>query len=375
MQRAMLVLLFLFAAGTAARGESGGGCVPPLKAETATQATGASETGDASSVAGLQRVVWEGEEMAAPLRIVCYHASPEHATTACRQAASRVRELNSVFSDYQEDSEVRRLCETAGRGQAVPVSPDLWELLSLSQEISRQSGGAFDVTLGPLIRLWRRTRTLGELPPARRFEEARQAVGFDKVRLDAAARTVELTVPGMRLDFGAIAKGYAVDAALHVLRENGVPRALVDLGGDIGLGDPPPGREGWVIAVAPLEPDQPPRFFVSLRNCGTATSGDRYRFVIIEGVRYSHILDPKTGLGITTPREVMVIAPTGAAADAWATAISVLGPEAGLPLVDGLADTAALVLQTEQGKTVVYRSQRWSALSGETLASAAEATP
>ncbi len=313
--------------------------------------------------------------MAAPLRIVCYHSSPEHATAACRQAASRIRELNAVFSDYEEDSEARRLCETAGRGQAVPVGPDLWELLSLSLEISRQSDGAFDVTLGPLIRLWRRTRTLAELPPPRRFEEARQAVGFDKVRLDAATRTVELTAPGMRLDFGAIAKGYAVDAALRVLRENGVPRALVDLGGDIGLGDPPPGREGWVIAVAPLEPDEPPRLFASLRNCGTATSGDRYRFVVIEGVRYSHILDPKTGLGITTPREVMVIAPTGAAADAWATAISVLGPEAGLPLIDTLKDTAALILQTEHGKTAVYRSRRWSTLSRESLASATEATP
>lgn len=349
--------------------------VAPAPAADPSAGQSAAQTEDASPGGGLQRVVWEGEEMAAPLRIVCYHASPDHAAAACRRAAARIRDLNAVFSDYQEDSEVRRLCATAGQGLAVPVSPDLWELLSLSLEISRQSGGAFDVTMGPLIRLWRRARTLRELPPDRRFADARRAVGFDQIRMDAAARTVELAAPGMRLDFGAIAKGYAVDAALQVLRENGIARALVDLGGDIGLGDPPPGRRGWIVAVAPLEPDQPPSLFTCLRNCGTATSGDRYRFVVIEGVRYSHILDPKTGLGITTPREVMVIAPTGSAADAWATAVSVLGPEEGLPLIDAAADTAALILQSEDGKTAVYRSRRWPAISAETSVPAPEMKP
>lgn len=404
--RAAVALLLLLPSGAVLGGEAVAVCAPPLAPEDAVSASatenavaalqaenavslvpaadqvadqggdqGADPTDHALPGGGLQRVVWEGEEMAAPLRIVCYHASPDHAAAACRRAASRIRDLNVVFSDYQDNSEVRRLCATAGQGLAVPVSPDLWELLSLSLEISRQSGGAFDVTMGPLIRLWRRARTLRELPPDRRFADARRAVGFDKIRMDAAARTVELAAPGMRLDFGAIAKGYAVDAALQVLWENGIARALVDLGGDIGLGDPPPGRQGWIVAVAPLEPDQPPSLFTCLRNCGTATSGDRYRFVVIEGVRYSHILDPKTGLGITTPREVMVIAPTGAAADAWATAVSVLGPEEGLPLIDAAADTAALILQSEDGKTAVYRSRRWPAISAETSVPGPETKP
>lgn len=372
---AVTVLLLPIFVGILLSDRSPGVCVATETTDQAVCSTGSDRTAEASTIAQLQRVVWEGEEMAAPLRIVCYDASSEHATAVCRQAASRIRELNAVFSDYQADSEVRRLCETAGRGLAVPVSPDLWEVLSLSLEISRRTRGAFDVTLGPLIRLWRRTRTLRELPPDRRFEEARRAVGFDKLRLDPTARTVELTVPGMRLDFGAIAKGYAVDEALRVLRQNGISRALVDLGGDIGLGDPPPDREGWIVAVAPLEPDQKPSLVTCLRNCGTATSGDRYRFVTIEGVRYSHILDPKTGLGITTPREVMVIAASGAAADAWATAISVLGPGAGLPLIDAAEDTAALILQAEGGKTVVYRSRRWREISAETGAPAPESTP
>lgn len=391
--RAAVALLLVLPSGAVFGGGDAAVCAPPLALEEAVSASATEHavcpapatdrsaeqsedrSKDASPDGGLHRVVWEGEEMAAPLRIVCYHASPEHAAAACRRAAFRIRDLNAVFSDYQEDSEVRRLCATAGQGLAVPVSPDLWELLSLSLEISRQSGGAFDVTMGPLVRLWRRARTLRELPPDWRFTEARRAVGFDKIRMVAAARTVELAAPGMRLDFGAIAKGYAVDAALQVLRENGIARALVDLGGDIGLGDPPPGRRGWIVAVAPLEPDQPPSLFICLRNCGTATSGDRYRFVVIEGVRYSHILDPKTGLGITTPREVMVIAPTGAAADAWATAVSVLGPEEGLPLIDAAANTAALILQSEDGKTAVYRSRRWPTISAETSVPGAEMKP
>ncbi|MGQ9505214.1 MAG: FAD:protein FMN transferase [Thermogutta sp.] len=311
-----------------------------------------------------EKWTWESVEMAAPLRIICYYPEEESAKMAMRKAVERIRELNNVFSDYDTTSEVRRLCETAGLGRKVRVSDDLWRLLEISLNISQQTDGAFDVTVGPLSRLWRRARMSKEMPPAWRFEEAKQVVGYQLVKMDPVNRTVELLRPGMRLDFGAVAKGYAIDAALAVMQAQGVTSALVDLGGDIGLGDPPPDRPTWNVGVAPLEPGQPPSIFVRTGRCGIATSGDRYRFVVIAGQRYSHIIDPRTGVGLTEQSEVTVIAPNATLADTLATAVTVLGPEKGLAWIDTMPDVAALYLRLENGQTRVLSSNRWRELSG-----------
>jgi thiamine biosynthesis lipoprotein len=311
-----------------------------------------------------ERWTWESVEMAAPLRIVCYHPNEQLARNAIARAVERIRELNAVFSDYEATSEVRRLCEMAGSGKRVEVSDDLWQLLELSLRISRETEGAFDVTVGPLMRLWRRARMSKEMPPAWRFEEAKRAVGYQLIRMDPATRTVELLRPGMRLDFGAVAKGYAIDAALQVLRNQGITSALVDLGGDIGLGDSPPDRPAWKVAVAPLEQGPAPSVFVYRNCCGIATSGDRYRFVVIDGQRYSHIVDPRTGIGVTEQSEVTVIAPNATLADMLATAVTVLGPEKGLAWIDTMPDVAALYLRLENGQTQVLSSTRWPELSG-----------
>ena len=312
------------------------------------------------------RWVRESEEMAAPLRIICYHPDGVVADRAMARAIARIHQLNAVFNDYDPTSEVRRLCETAGTGKKVRVSDDLWRLLAFSLKISEQTSGAFDVTIGPIVRLWRRARMSREMPPAYRFDEARQAVGYQFVRLYPEERAVELLRPGMRLDFGAVAKGYAIDAALQVMRDEGVPSALIDLGGDLGLGDPPPDRHHWTVAVAAVKPGEPPSYFVRRARCGVATSGDRYRFVVIGGKRYSHIVDPRSGVGLTDQSEVTVIAPNATLADALATAVSVLGPEKGLAWVETFPDTAALYLRLVGDHTEVHTSKRWKELSGET---------
>lgn len=345
-----------------------GGIVNTQAAENRSNPEGEKTACGASNLPIVQteskRWTWESVEMAAPLRIVCYHPDATTAAAAMEKAVQRIRQLNDVFSDYDANSEVRRLCDTAGSGQAVTVSEDLWRLLELSLKFSQQTDGAFDVTVGPLSRLWRRARMSKEMPPAWRFEEARQAVGYQFVKMDSRNRTVKLLRPGMRLDFGAVAKGYAIDAALNVLRSHGVDSALVDLGGDIGLGNPPPDRPFWKIGVAPLEQGQSPTIFVQRNQCGVATSGDRYRFVVIGGQRYSHIVDPRTGIGLTEQSEVTVIAPNATLADIFATAVSVLGPEKGLAWIDTLPETAALYLRLENGQTKVLMSARWKELSG-----------
>ena len=182
----------------------------------------------------------------------------------------------------------------------------------------------------------------GKLPDPELLAEARERVGSDKMILDAGKRTVELKVPGMKLDAGGIAKGYAAQAALDVMRSKGIKRALAGGAGDIVGGDPPPDAEGWKVAIAPVDPKakhRPPMLL--LKNAAVSTAGDAERFVVIDGHRYSHIVNPKTGMGHEDRASVTVVARDGATADALETAAYLLGPERGLKLVD---DTRALGL-------------------------------
>lgn len=256
-------------------------------------------------------------------RVVCWSNDAGAAYAAIDAALDRIEELEGVFSHYRADTELMRLCDAAG-GPARPVGPDLFAVLSRSVEISRASGGAFDVTVGPVVGLWRDARASGRLPAATVLVNARARVGYGLIELDADARTVRLQRAGMRLDLGGIGKGYAGDQALRVMEGLGLPRCLVDIGGDLVLGDAPPGKDGWRVRAGD-------RALVLARR-GVAASGDTERFVEIDGVRYSHIVDPKTGLGLTHGFEVTVVAPNGTDADAWASALSVLGPEEGEPL-------------------------------------------
>jgi len=192
-------------------------------------------------------------EMAAPVRLLFYANDEATANRAAEAAFSRIRQLNAILSDYDPQSELRQLCATAGDGTYHPLGDDLWRVLVRAQEISRASQGAFDVTVGPVVRLWRRARRQHKLPKPEQLEDARRRVGWTLVELDPKRQAVRLVQPGMRLDLGGIAKGYAADAALAVLAQHGITRALVDAGGDISLGSAPPSEPGWRIGVARLE--------------------------------------------------------------------------------------------------------------------------
>ena len=313
----------------------------------------------AAGETALARFEFTGIEMAVPIRMVLYAADESTANRAARAALDRFGELNGVMSDYDAQSELRRLGRESVEGKPVRVSDDLWQVLSRARAMSERSGGAFDVTVGPVVRLWRRARRQRQMPSPQRMEAARALVGRHLVRLDPEHRTVELVKPDMRLDLGGIAKGYAVDQALAVLRKHGIARALVDAGGDIGLGDPPPERRGWLIGVSPLEPGEPPSRFLWLSRVAIATSGDTHQFVQIDGVRYSHIVDPRTGLGLTDHSTVTIIAPDCTTADALASAVSVLGPERGLKLVEATPGAAAFIVRAPEGTAQTYQSCRW----------------
>jgi len=301
--------------------------------------------GSVVSAQTLQTFQFTERHLGTLVDVTLYAPTETVATEASTAAFTRIAELNRILSDYSPESEVQRLCRTAGTGVKVVVSSELFEMLSRSLALSEATDGAFDVTISPVIKLWRVARKERRLPDTQQLASARELVGWKNVILDAATRTVELRRSGMLLDFGGIAKGYIAQQAYEVLAMRGVTRSLVAVAGDIAVGDPPPDQECWKIGVAPLDkPDGPPSRLLRLRNCSVSTSGDAFQFVEINGIRYSHIVDPQTGLGLTQRSSVTVVSSEGAAADGLATAVTILGPDRGLKLIEQTPNTAALIV-------------------------------
>ncbi len=205
----------------------------------------------------LTRHTFTEPHMGTRFRIIVYAANPDAAGKAAKDAFARIASLNATMSDYDKTSELMRLCDKAG-GPPEPVSKELFFVLCRAQEVSRQSSGAFDVTVGPVVKLWRTARKLRKLPDAEKLAAARALVDWRNVRLDKDKQTVQLLKAGMQLDLGGIAKGYAADEALAVLQKHGIDRALVAAGGDIAVSGPPAGADGWRIAIATLPGEKDP---------------------------------------------------------------------------------------------------------------------
>lgn len=260
--------------------------------------------------------------MGVDARITVYAASERQAQEACAAAFERLAALDTMMSDYRKDSELMRLCDMAGTGP-VHVSPELFVVLQRSQEFSAVSGGNFDVTVGPIVQLWRKARRTKELPKKAELNAARSLVGWKKMSLNKVNQTVTLALPGMRLDLGAIAKGYADDEAQKVLKHYGVKRALVEMGGDTVVSEPPPGTKGWRVRIP--SPRGGAGFEdLFLKNCGISTSGDEMQFVEIGGIRYSHVINPHTGWALKNSVEATVTAKDGLTSDPLSTTLTLL---------------------------------------------------
>ena len=316
----------------------------------------------ASRRIGIARFEFESKHMGTTFRIVLYAANREVAEKASKAAFARVAELDGIMSDYKKDSELMRL--GAKSGEAVPVSEDLFLVLSKAEYMSKVSDGAFDITVGPVVQLWRHARRTQQLPEKDELAAALAKVDYRKVQLDRNKQTVKLLAPGMQLDLGGIAKGYAADAALQLLREKfGIKQALVAAAGDITCGEPPPEKEFWTVDIAPIAKGQKPRG-LKLANAAVSTSGDLEQFVEIGGVRYSHIVDPKTGLGITGRRSVTVIAKRGVTADSMTKAVMLMPREKALELVERTEGAAAyIVIVGKDEKLEMVESKRFAAFA------------
>ena len=270
---------------------------------------------------------------------------------AIRAAFARVAELDDRLSDYKPDSELNRLCR-AGGGEP---GDDLLALLKASDRLARETDGAFDVTQGPVVRLWREARKSKRLPEPVALMNAADRSGYQNLVIEG--KRVQLLLPGMQLDLGGIAKGYAADAALDVLKRAGFGAALVAASGDLAMGDAPPEQAGWRVGIDSfLAPKGEFARVLTLRNCAVSTAGDTEQFVEIDGARYSHIINPHTHRPLTNRIGVTVVAGKGIEADGLDTTLCVLGVARGLEL-----------LRRYQGASAIFSSNRGYVPTGRFL--------
>ncbi|HWY78225.1 MAG TPA: FAD:protein FMN transferase [Verrucomicrobiae bacterium] len=291
--------------------------------------------------------------------ITLYAGNGELATNAAKAAFHRVAELDAIMTDYNPDSELMRLCRSPVE-KPTHVSRDLFDVLAYSEKVSRQTGGAFDVTVGPYVTAWRAARKSRVLPSSREIVAMRESVGYEKLRLDSRRQTVTLLAPNMRLDLGGIGKGYAADKALKVLKQRGITRALVAASGDIAIGEAPPGKAGWKVGIGAMDgaPDEVARTVI-LHDAGVSTSGDSEQNVEINGTRYSHIIDPATGLGLTNRIQVTIIGPNATVTDGLDTPLGIMGVARALALVDSRPELAMIITTRDESGKHVFLSRKF----------------
>jgi thiamine biosynthesis lipoprotein len=307
----------------------------------------------------LERFEFSHPAMGTLINITLYAPDLAAAKAGAAAAFQRIDALEDIMSDYQADSELMRLCDQPF-GKPVPVSAELFDVLQRARKVSKLSDGAFDVTIGPYVRLWRFARKRKVLPTPAEIAAARAAVGWQKLRLDERARTVTLLVPNMRLDLGSIGKGYAADEALRILKGRGIDRALVAASGDIAIGNPPPGQRGWKVGIATFGGStNTPSCALLLHNAGISTSGDTEQFIEINGVHYSHIVNTATGLGLTNRIQATIIGPDATTTDSLDTTVSLLGVQRGLALINSWPHLAGLIVTKDAGQTRTFPSRRF----------------
>jgi thiamine biosynthesis lipoprotein len=261
-----------------------------------------------------------------------------------------VDRIDGLMSHYKPESPLSRLNREAARGP-VEVEPELFAFIAECLKYSRQSKGAFDITVGPLMKAWGFFQGEGRVPDDREVAELRSRIGWEHVVMDSAHETIAFDRPGVALDLGGIAKGYAVDRVVGLLRRQGVAAALVSAGGStlFGLGSPPGGK-GWEVSVEdPIDPNRV-ALTVPLKDRALSVSGSAYKSFEKDGIRYSHVMDPTTRRPVTDMLSVVVLTGTGEAGDALDNAFFVLGVESSRQFLKELPQTEVFFFRPDGRK-------------------------
>lgn len=275
----------------------------------------------------------------------------QRAYEALDAAFEEMARLEAMMSVFREDSELSRVNREASQ-HPVTVSHELYEVIELSLHISQITRGAFDITVGPLMNLWPFYKNEKRLPSSQALQEALSRVGYGHVVLSSKDRSVFLAVPGMALDLGGIAKGFAIDRAVNVLKGRGIPAALVNAGGDILAYGTKPDGQPWRIGLQHPRDSRELLAVLTMFDQAMVTSGDYERYFLVDGKRYSHIIDPRSGFSARETASVTVMADSAAYADGLATGILVLGPEEGMAVVESLPGVHALIITEGPNKAL-----------------------
>lgn len=275
------------------------------------------------------------------------------------EALDEVDRIDRLMSHYKTDSPLSRINREAATSP-VTVEPELFDFITESILYSRESDGAFDITVGPLMKVWGFFRGDGRLASGHDVEDARSLVGSQHIILDAEHRTIRFDRPGVELDLGGIAKGYAVDRAVSLLRARHVAAALVSAGGSTiyGLGVPPT-HNGWMVTIQDPTDSRKSAREVELKDRALSVAGSSEKFFEVHGVRYSHIMDPRTGRPVQGVLSVAVITETGTQGDALDDAFFVLGPVGSRNYLQRLEGVEAFffILDVEKAWTMIHEKR------------------
>jgi thiamine biosynthesis lipoprotein len=281
--------------------------------------------------------------MGTQIGLVFYEKDGQKADSIAQLVFKRIDELNRTLSNYLPESEINQLSKRPNMN--VAVSEDLFRLMNISVNFAKSTNGAFDITLGPLIELWKNARENRQVPSIAEIKIAQQSTGYGNVEF-LNGNMIRIKQEGMQLDVGGIGKGFAADEAISLLKRNGIKEALVDMGGDVTVSEAPPNKEFWVLGFSYINENGEEVFQkIKLKNQAVATSGDLYQYAIIDGKRYSHIINPKNGMALSNNIQVTVVAPNGTMADAYASALSVLGIEEGRKIVQETTDLEVFMVE------------------------------
>jgi thiamine biosynthesis lipoprotein len=294
-------------------------------------------------------------------RVVVVAANRDIANKCIEAAFAEIYKVDELMSSYKSDSQIS-IVNREGFNRTVEVSDSVYEVLQRSIEFSRLTDGAFDITVGPLVDLFHSSEKTEVAPSEEEIAQAKAKVGFEKLELNDQNKTVRFTVEGMRLDLGGIAKGYAVDKAIEAAKKAGAMGAMVDIGGDIRcFGKTPKGKDNWLIGLQNPSTSSDAgenNILLELKLTGqaVATSGDYQQFVLIKDKRYSHIINRQTGTSSEGLSSVTIIADNATDTDSLATAVSVMGVEKGLALIEKLPNTEAILIISQPKNELIKTS-------------------
>jgi thiamine biosynthesis lipoprotein len=294
--------------------------------------------------------------MGTSVQVQAFGADEETRRAAIAEAFAAFADIDRLMSNYRADSELALVNREAARA-GVPISDPMFAVLDAARRVSVASNGAFDVTVGPLVRLWGFHDKTPHVPTPVELAAVRPLVDYRHVRLDPDRRTVQFTQPNVELDLGGIAKGFAVEIAAGVLRRRGLA-GFIDAGGNQYLLGTPPGKRVWTIGIKnPIAPGQV-LGVIETAETSVSTSADYYNFLVAGDRQYGHILDPRTLQPATSSLSVTIVSRDGTLADAMSKAAFVLGPRAGLALVDSFPGMAAVIVYRKpDGATGVMMSE------------------